>query len=192
VRVNTQVVGFKKVKFYTMENVGAGHLSIPEQELHTTSFWLHFPESFLARFPDLTPTEKANGLSGLGNALRTVASLLLMCDPRDLGLALTEDISSGLRAYEPDLFLYDNYPGGIGQSEPLYKLRAKLLDGVDKLLRGCACESGCPACVGPVGEVGERGKHTASRILAELMSAVIEPAPAPTQETPLPHGSERA
>jgi DEAD/DEAH box helicase domain-containing protein len=169
VRVNTQVVGFKKVKFYTMENVGAGHLSIPEQEMHTTAFWLHFPESFLARFPDLSPTEKQNGLSGLGNALRTVASLLLMCDPRDLGLALTEHITGGLETYEPNLFLFDSYPGGIGQSAPLFKLRRKLLEGASGLLQSCACDAGCPSCVGPIGEIGERGKVTASRLLAELL-----------------------
>ena len=170
VRLNTQVVGFKKVKFYTMENVGAGHLSIPEQEMHTTGFWLHFPETFLARFPDLTPTERQNGVSGLAAALRAIASLLLMCDPRDLGVAVTEDIGNGIKAYEPNLFLYDNYNGGIGQSEPLFKLRRKLLEGTAGLLKGCPCETGCPSCVGPVGEVGERGKDTATRILAELLA----------------------
>jgi len=44
VRVNRQVVGFKKIKFYTMENVGAGQLSMPEQEMHTTSYWIFFPK----------------------------------------------------------------------------------------------------------------------------------------------------
>src|SRR6202035_3586464 len=70
VRLNRQIVGFKKIKFYTMENVGAGDLSMPEQEMHTTAFWLHFPESFLARFADLTPTEKQDGLVGLAALLR--------------------------------------------------------------------------------------------------------------------------
>ncbi len=176
VRVNTQVVGFKKVKFYTQENVGSGHLSIPEQEMHTTSFWLHFPEAFLARFPDLTPTEKQNGLVGLGNALRTIGSLLLMCDPRDLGVALTENISQGLKSYEPNLFLYDNYPGGIGQSAPLFKLTRRLLDGASELIATCPCEAGCPSCAGPAGEIGERGKEAAARIIAQLRAA--EPGPA--------------
>jgi hypothetical protein len=85
VRVNRQVVGFKKIKFYTMENVGAGKLNMPEQEMHTTSFWLHFPAAFLARFTEFTPTEKQSGITGLGNALRTVAALLLMCDCRRAG-----------------------------------------------------------------------------------------------------------
>src|SRR6202030_113394 len=64
VRVNRQIVGFKKIKFYTMENVGAGKLSMPEQEMHTTAFWLHFPAAFLERFADLTPSERQSGFVG--------------------------------------------------------------------------------------------------------------------------------
>lgn len=183
VRVNRQIVGFKKVKFYTMENVGAGHLSLPEQEMHTTAFWLHFPEAFLARFPDLSPTEKQNGLVGLGNAMRAIGSLLLMCDPKDLGIAITEDIAQAARVFEPDLFLYDNYPGGIGQSEPLYRMWRRLMVGVVELLAACPCESACPSCVGPVGEVGERGKEIAGRIAAELLTSGTR---LPSEDSELP------
>jgi DEAD/DEAH box helicase domain-containing protein len=177
VRVNSQVVGFKKIRFYTLENVGAGNLSMPEQEMHTTSFWLHFPDAFLSRFPDMTKTEKQNGLSGLANVFRTVGALLLMCDPRDLRIAITEDISKGTLAFEPDLFLFDNYPGGIGQSQPLFKLTDKLLRGAMDVLRGCSCGDGCPSCVGPVGEVGERGKEAGLRILRELLGSADELVP---------------
>ena len=170
VRVNRQIVGFKKVKFYTLENVGAGQLSMPEQEMHTTSFWLHFPEAFLAKFPDMSPTQRQNGLTGLGNAMRAIAALLLMCDPRDLGVALTEDIAKGNTMFEPDLFLYDNYPGGIGQSAPLFQLRQKLLESTAEMIRQCRCEHGCPSCVGPAGETGEGGKIAAYRILVELLA----------------------
>ena len=168
VRINRQVVGFKKVKFYTMENVGAGQLSMPEQEMHTTAFWLHFPAPFLGQFEDLSPTEKQNGLTGLGNVLRTVAALLLMCDPRDIGTAITDAVSEETHVWEPDLFLYDNYPGGIGQSAPLFRIAPRLLQGAASLLRHCPCESGCPACAGPVGEIGERGKEAALRMAAAL------------------------
>ncbi|HZT28278.1 MAG TPA: DEAD/DEAH box helicase [Bryobacteraceae bacterium] len=177
VRVNRQIVGFKKIKFYTHENVGAGNLSMPEQEMHTTAFWLHFPAAFLARFADLTPTEKQSGLAGLGNALRTVASLLLMCDPHDLGTALSEEIAGGLGAFAPNLYLYDNYPGGVGQSAPLFRLAPRLLAQTAELLAGCACEAGCPSCVGPAGEIGERGKETAARFLRELLAEFPDSAP---------------
>jgi len=169
VRLNRQIVGFKKIKFYTMENVGAGSLSMPEQEMHTTAFWLHFPAEFLARFSDLSPTDRQGGLVALAALLRTVGALCVMCDPRDLGVSITEDIAGSLAAFEPNLYLYDNYPGGIGQSAALYKLAPRLLDGAAKLLAACPCEAGCPSCVGPIGEVGERGKEVAGRILKELV-----------------------
>jgi DEAD/DEAH box helicase domain-containing protein len=148
-----------------MENVGAGNLSMPEQEMHTTSFWLHFPAEFLAQFADLAPSDKQGGIAGIGNALRTVAALLLMCDPRDLGLSIgtQED-----RAYEPNLFLYDNYPGGIGQSAPLFQLAERALAQTKELIAACPCADGCPSCVGPVGEIGEKGKSAALRILSAL------------------------
>ena len=185
VRVNTQIVGFKKVKFYTLENVGAGHLSLPEQEMHTTSFWLHFSEAFLAQFADLTPTEKQNGLVGVGNGLRAVAALLLMCDPRDLSVAITENPTQLLNGFEPNLYLYDNYPGGIGGSAPLWEMTARLLKGTADLFNNCPCESGCPSCVGPSGEVGEQGKLTARRIVAALLAA--QPADA-SALNPVPAG----
>ena len=172
VRVNRQIVGFKKIKFYTLENVGAGKLSMPEQEMHTTSFWLHFPAAFLAQFAEYTPTEKQSGIGGLGNALRTVAALLLMCDPRDLGVAVSEESGSGQTTFEPNLYLYDMYPGGVGQSAPLFRMAPKLLQQTAQLIAACPCEAGCPACVGPVGEVGERGKEVAAGILRALIAPV--------------------
>ena len=119
VRLTTQVVGFKKVKFYTQENIGSGQLSMPEQEMHTTAFWLHFPAPFLACLPDLSRTSIQNGIVGAAKALRTVAALLMMCDPRDLGIAVTGDIARVPGGFEPDVFLYDNYPGGVGHSAAL-------------------------------------------------------------------------
>jgi DEAD/DEAH box helicase domain-containing protein len=161
VRVNRQIVGFKKIKFYTLENVGAGKLSMPEQEMHTTAFWLHFPPDFLARLEGFSATDKQDGITGLGAALRTIGSLLLMCDPRDLGVATGE---------EPNLYIYDNYSGGIGLSAPLYRMAPKLLAHAAQLLDACPCDSGCPSCVGPIGDVGEKGKQAARRILAELLA----------------------
>jgi DEAD/DEAH box helicase domain-containing protein len=142
---------------------------MPEQEMHTTAFWLHFPAAFLACFADLSPADRQGGLVALGALLRTVAALSVMCDPRDLGVSITEDIAGSLAAFEPNLYLYDNYPGGIGQSAALYKLAPRLLDGAAKLLAACPCQAGCPSCVGPIGEVGERGKEVAGRILKYLL-----------------------
>jgi DEAD/DEAH box helicase domain-containing protein len=71
-------------------------------------------------------------------------------------------------AYEPNVFLYDNYPGGIGFSEPLYRLHGRLIRESKRLIESCPCKDGCPSCVGPVGEVGVRGKEVALSILERL------------------------
>jgi DEAD/DEAH box helicase domain-containing protein len=167
VRLNRQIVGFKKIKFYTNENVGAGQLSLPQQEMHTTAFWLRLPAALMDALGPYPATEKQSGVLGLANALRLVASLLLMCDPRDLGVSVTEQ-TVPVVGFEPDLYLYDAYPGGIGQSQPLFVMREKLLAAAEELIRGCACEQGCPSCVGPVGEIGENGKMLALAILRAL------------------------
>ena len=124
-----------------------------------------FPADFLARLSGYTSTQRLSGITGLGNSLRTVAALLLMCDPRDLGLSIgtRED-----KAFEPNLYLYDNYPGGIGQSAPLFKLAERALAQTKELIEACPCADGCPSCVGPAGEVGESGKSSALRILGAL------------------------
>jgi DEAD/DEAH box helicase domain-containing protein len=185
------VVGFKKIKFYTMENVGSGELDMPEIEMHTTSYWLTIPREVMASVPG-TSEERRDGVVGLANTLKTVAMLFLMCDGRDIGVAIgdnsqgTASVERGFKrltagagaasapepagaAYEPNVFIYDNYPGGIGFSQPLYELHGKLLSESKRLIESCPCHEGCPSCVGPVGEVGHRGKETALAIL-ELLS----------------------
>jgi DEAD/DEAH box helicase domain-containing protein len=208
VQVNTQVVGFKKIKFHTHENVGSGQLTLPEQEMHTTAWWLNLPHDVLAALP-YTSTERQDGVRALGNALEAMAILLVMCDARDLGVAVGEN-SRGQQSeagtqkseardpdkdaelemmstdfpssrtpspepsaafFEPNIYLYDKYPGGIGLSEPLYRMSAALLGNARKLIEGCSCEAGCPSCVGPAGEIGEKGKEVALAILRSLAKA---------------------
>ena len=171
VRVKRQVVGFKKIKFYTLENIGAGQLSLPEQEMHTTAFWLHFANSFFAEFEGFSMADLQDALHGLGNLLKTVGALLLLSDPRDLAAAVLDDSAEKQTAFEPDVLLYDNYPGGIGQSDPLYRRRDELLQAALELAAACPCEAGCPSCVGPHTEIGRRGKEGALRILRKLIAA---------------------
>jgi len=183
VHVVSRVVGFKKIKFYTNENVGSGELDLPEQQMHTTSYWLTIPASVMGRLPFGT-ADRRDGVIGLAHAMRNVAPLLLMCDSHDLGLAV-DGVSlegggrvgggeaSGAEALsaEPTVFLYDNYPGGIGFSEPLFSMHAQLVDRTRELIGGCPCASGCPSCVGPEGATGPLAKAVASKLLDLLMAA---------------------
>ena len=175
VRITRRVVGFKKIRFHTNENVGDGKLSMPEQEMHTTAFWLHFPMEFLASLPYST-TEKRDGLIGLGNVVRTVGALLLMCDARDLGVSSLNSQSGPDQLLDPEVYLYDNFPGGIGQSEPLFRLRESISAKARELLESCPCSTGCPSCVGAPGEVGMTAKEVALQLASSLVAKQSNPA----------------
>ena len=172
VRITRRVVGFKKIRFHTNENVGDGKLSMPEQEMHTTAFWLQFPMDYIDSLPYSTD-EKRDGLLGLGTVLRTVGAVLLMCDARDLSISTSSAQGGPEALLNPELVLYDNFPGGIGQSEPLFRMRDRLGSQALQLLEACPCKSGCPSCVGAPGEVGDKAKAVA-RTLAQALAA--EPA----------------
>jgi DEAD/DEAH box helicase domain-containing protein len=119
--------------------------------------------------------DRRDGVVGLAFALRQVAQLLLMCDGHDIGISIdTGDgaIAAGRAANPQKIFVYDNYPGGIGFSAPLYQMHQELLTGTRRLVAECECESGCPGCVGPVGNTGPLAKAAALRILDLL----LEPA----------------
>ena len=181
VHVVSRVVGFKKIKFYTNENVGSGDLDLPEQQMHTSSYWLTIPSSIMAALP-FGGDDRRDGVIGLAFAMRNVAQLLLMCDRHDIGLsidggALDRSTKTGgaagvpaALAAEPNVFIYDNYPGGIGFSRPLFDMHTRLLQQTRELVGSCPCESGCPSCVGPEGNTGPHAKAVASLILDALVS----------------------
>jgi DEAD/DEAH box helicase domain-containing protein len=185
VHVVSRVVGFKKIKFYTNENVGSGELDLPEQQMHTTAYWLTVPASVMALLP-YASDDRRDGVVGLAFALKQVAQLLLMCDGHDIGISISgfgvgdsgfgEDRSAvanpDFRITNPDgirVFIYDNYPGGIGFSAPLYQMHDELVRSTRHLIADCQCESGCPGCVGPIGNTGPLAKAAALRILDLLL-----------------------
>jgi DEAD/DEAH box helicase domain-containing protein len=169
VQVVSRVVGFKKIKFYTNENVGSGELDLPEQQMHTTSYWLTVPTSVTAVLP-YAADDRRDGIVGLAFAMKQVAQLLLMCDGHDIGISI-ESSPDG----EHTIFVYDNYPGGIGFSEPLFRIHDELVAATRRLIAQCECENGCPGCVGPVGNTGPLAKAAALRIL-DLLMADVPPA----------------
>lgn len=166
VHVTSRVVGFKKIKFYTNENIGSGELDLPEQEMHTTAWWLTVPRDVMAGLP-FAPDDRRDGIVGLSFALRQVAQLLLMCDRQDIGVSIDGGTDA---ADEPRIFIYDNYPGGIGFSEPLSSKHDMLLAHTHALVSGCPCEQGCPACVGPIGYTGPLAKAVALKVLDALLA----------------------
>lgn len=248
-QVTTQVTGFRKLRWYSRENLGEEPLDLPPTDLQTTGYWLSISEETVKRLsqdglwtnapndygpgwtrirdsvrqrdeyrcqvcgrPETTRQhdvhhkvpfrmfrdesgriyrEKANelsnlttlcpechqkaemnvrmrsGLAGLAYVLGNLAPLFLMCDPGDLG-AHVEPVQS--QAFpQPSVVLYDLIPAGIGFSQKLFEMHTDLLRQALELVQECACEDGCPSCVGPGGENGLGGKMETLAILRELL-----------------------
>jgi DEAD/DEAH box helicase domain-containing protein len=248
-QVTTRVVGFRKLRWYSRENLGEEPLDLPPTELGTTGYWLSISEetvNSLSRdglwtntpneygpgwarlretirqrddfrcqvcgrpetirqhdvhhkvpfrmFRDETGRilrERANdpgnlvtlcpechqkaemnirmrsGLAGLSFVLGNLAPLFLMCDPGDLG-AHIEPVPSETFP-QPSVVLYDQVPAGIGFSQKLFEMHTDMLSQAFELINGCACEDGCPSCVGPGGENGLGGKLETLALLKKLV-----------------------
>ncbi len=169
VSIASTTVLFKKIRFETHENVGAGELKLPELEMHTHAFWYAFPGD-IAHKIDVDGSTFGGALRGLANILGKIAPLWVMCDTRDLRAI------SQVRApftEMPTVYIYENIPGGVGLSDKLYREHEPLFDACLEQIRQCACDKGCPSCVGPSLEVGENGKEGARRLLEYMLAVTV-------------------
>ena len=193
-----RIAGYKKIRYYTHENVGFGDIELPDQEMHTTAAWWTIePGALEAVFP--SRHQALDGFLGAAYALHHVAALRLMSEPGDLGRAVGDgdaewfavtgprgrgqirDAGGAERGvehaerFQPAVFLYDNYPGGVGLSAPLFDQRAAVVSDAHDLVQGCECTHGCPACVGPVlaseEARGQSPKAAALTVLELLMGS---------------------
>ncbi len=172
VKITSLASMFKKIRFHTHENIGSGPIHLPEQTLHTTGYWITVDEEL---WRTLGRETLEAGLQGMAHSLRHVASLRLMCDPRDLG-AVAEVRSVTTRL--PTVTVYEIYPGGVGYSARMFELHSDLLADAAALVRDCPCDAGCPSCVGPLHLV-EGAKSACLRLLeagCRLPSASALPA----------------
>jgi DEAD/DEAH box helicase domain-containing protein len=207
VHVVRRVAGYKKIRYYTHENVGYGQVRLPDHEMHTTAVWWEAaPQALEGAFA--TRQAALDGFLGAANAVHRIAALLSLAEPHDIGRAVGDggpesawcaaagndghaeargldgapvDVSSGGQPFRPTLYLYDNFPGGIGIAAPLFDLRERVLDHSIDLVERCPCKHGCPACVGPVLSGDEANaltpKAAALRVLRLLRGEAIAERP---------------
>ncbi|MGH7611608.1 MAG: DEAD/DEAH box helicase [Candidatus Dormibacteria bacterium] len=183
VRVSVLAAMYRKIRLLTHETVGAGQIRVPERDLQTTAYWC----SFTAPPVGLSGTLEV-GLQAVAHVIGQAACFLAMCDRRDLGVVgqvraalgavaqaerpepnrefqpgerpvqTAASPKSGLASNPSAVFVYDTHPGGVGLSARLFDLHSELLGTAAELLRSCQCESGCPACAGPVAGVEPHAK----------------------------------
>jgi DEAD/DEAH box helicase domain-containing protein len=142
VRVITNWLMFKKVKFQTRESIGYEGLQLPTYTLETTALWLVPPASSFEKCRQYA-REPSDGLVGIANLMLEVLPLFVMCDPADVGTVVE---SSNLGA--PALFVYDKYEGGIGFAEKAFTMIEEIMQAVLRIVQECLCKTGCPSCVG--------------------------------------------
>jgi DEAD/DEAH box helicase domain-containing protein len=164
VSIARAVMRYKKVRFHTHENLGWGRVALPEQEMHTSSFWASFPEE-IAQTIGVNHEQLAGALYGASHILRQIVPVWALSDPADI------------RAYSmvrspftdrPTIYIYETVPGGVGFSRRIYDMFDEIVKGAVSLVKKCGCRDGCPSCVGPVLEVGEGGKSAAESVLRAL------------------------
>lgn len=201
VQVVTRVIGFKKIKFYTNENVGYGKINLPDLEMATSSYWFTIPEFVIETLP-YKRGDIVDGILGISKALHSIAAIKIMSEQHDIHRAVGDKTSEwfamnkitergiytppspdspsekinpeDLENFQPTIFIYDNYPGGIGFTPLLFDYHEELLEETHRMLKGCNCDNGCPSCVGPSKEVGQDSKQIAIAILDLLTSKNVK------------------
>ncbi|MGO4504094.1 MULTISPECIES: DEAD/DEAH box helicase [unclassified Dyella] len=195
VHVARRVAGYKKIRYYTHENIGYGPVNLPDLELHTTAVWWQLPQRALEQAFDHRQ-EALDGFLAAAHALHIVATVAVTAEARDLQKAVgsgdgawfaTPDangraqLRSGFGEGEPSmsgpfvptLYLYDAFPGGVGLSAPLYERREDLVRLARELVRRCDCRGGCPACVGPVLAADEQNERSLKSLATRVLDLIV-------------------
>jgi DEAD/DEAH box helicase domain-containing protein len=143
------------------------------------AYWFTVPIALQQRL-NLADAALVDAVLGASYAMNQLAAVLLMCDVRDIGRSVGDETGENfLRLYgrndeplpgdfEPTVFLYDIYPGGIGLGEELFRQHADLVARSRSHLESCPCEAGCPSCVGPFQLYYDDLKQNALALLASL------------------------
>jgi DEAD/DEAH box helicase domain-containing protein len=187
-----RIAGYKKIRYYTHENIGYGNIDLPDQEMHTTAVWWQVNPAALDTAFD-SRQQALDGFLGAGYALHIVAAMRMLSEPRDIGRAVGdgnaewfatvdpggrgkllnsqgEALDPGqLQCFIPTLFLYDNYPGGIGISAPLFGARAAIVADATQLVSACDCAHGCPSCIGPILASDEARGHSPKQVALTVL-----------------------
>ncbi|TES91554.1 MAG: DEAD/DEAH box helicase [Candidatus Cloacimonadota bacterium] len=184
--VTKRVVGYKKIKLSTFENIGFGDVNLPENEMHTTCYWFTINRE---RLKNLGFTDEAiiYGLYGISYIVGNIAPLFLLCSRMDIGVHLGD--KEGLwsfqgdvikkdrqaideikkRLYLPTIFIYENYPGGVGFAYELFSIHPELLQRALDEIKSCSCNTGCPSCIGPSFITNINIKEISLGILDEIL-----------------------
>lgn len=162
VSITAMATIFKKIRFETHDNIGSGPIHLPPDIMHTSATWLSFQAP-----ANLSEEELTDAMAGVAYAIRSFIPLFIQCDISDM--YVTPQVKATYNEL-PTFFVYDAYPGGIGLSEKIFDIWEEVLAKTIEQVRGCACQSGCPACIGAENSV-QQSKAKVMQVLKILMGS---------------------
>jgi DEAD/DEAH box helicase domain-containing protein len=173
VEVTTTVTGFRKKAQYTEEVIGEEPLSLPPQRFPTVAIWFDLPSRAVERL-DRDSLDFHGGLHAAEHAAIGILPLFALCDRNDIG-----GVSTPLHpdTAQPQVFIYDGHPGGVGIAERGFELIEPLWEATLKTISECPCEEGCPSCIQSpkCGNNNQPLDKAAARILLEGLLGYVRP-----------------
>lgn len=173
INLNEVIYMFKKLQFHNHQNLGYVELPEPlQKEYDTESTWIDIPENVIEVYHSLL-LPAANGelvlnnhFEGISHAIKNAAMMVTMTARDDIDAVIsggvirmdeaalktesevTDTLERNVFGQRVSLYIYDRYEGGLGYSEKIYELVPQIIDSAIRMVSGCECEKGCPACVG--------------------------------------------
>ncbi len=143
VEVTTKVTGYQKRRPLTEEVLGEEWLDLPPRIFNTVALWFDIPDQFLEEV-DGKKLDLAGSLHAAEHAMIGVLPLFALCDRNDIG-----GVSTPLHpdTKQPQIFIYDGHPGGIGIAEMGYQMVGQLWNATLGVVTQCPCDDGCPSCI---------------------------------------------
>lgn len=157
INVNEVISMYKKLQFHNHQNLGYVELTQPlQKDFDTESTWIDIPDNVVEVYRSLlVPNRNGelvlnNHFEGLCYALKNAAMMTTMTERDDIDAVVSNNavIPYGREEQAVSLYIYDKYEGGLGYSEKIYELVPQIIKNAVRMVEGCSCESGCPACVG--------------------------------------------
>lgn len=171
ININEIIYMFKKLQFHNHQNLG--YVQLPEilqKDYDTESTWLDIPQNVIDVYHSLLLPNASgelvlnNHFEGISHAIKNAAMMVTMTARDDIDAVISKAaaLSEGMAAEQEtedfqekemperqvSLYIYDRYEGGLGYSEKIYDLMPQIIENAIRMVKGCACENGCPACVG--------------------------------------------
>ena len=157
INVNEVISMYKKLQFHNHQNLGYVSLTVPlQKDYDTESIWISIPGNIVKTYRSLLAPAKSgelvlnNHFEGMAYAMKNAAMMVTMTERDDIDAIISNNalIPNSSTDEEVFLYIYDKYEGGLGYSEKIYDLVPRIIDAAVRMVQGCCCEDGCPACVG--------------------------------------------